>query len=101
MNAEAGQKILRSVPFLKASISSCQMVILQAKQPLPLCPFLKDMGNIDEQSIKFHFNREDFLKWLRTTVGDEKLTQTIDKLDKKFQKKIFLKSWWTLCKKEF
>ena len=53
------------------------MVILQAKQPLPLCPFLKDMGNIDEQSIKFHFNREDFLKWLRTTVGDEELTQTI------------------------
>ena len=50
---------------------------------LSLCSFLRDMGSIDTQSIKFHFDRGDFQKWLRTTIGDEELAQTIDKLDKK------------------
>ena len=40
------------------------------------------MGSIDIESIKFHFDRGDFQKWLRNTIGDEELAQTIDKLDK-------------------
>ena len=50
---------------------------------LSLCSFLRDMGSIDIESIKFHFDRGDFQKWLRNTIGDEELAQTIDKLDKK------------------
>ncbi len=50
---------------------------------MSLCSFLRDLGSVDEQSIKFHFDRGDFPKWLRTTIGDEELAQTIDKLDKK------------------
>ncbi len=45
--------------------------------------FLRDMGSIDIQLIKIHFDRGDFQKWLRTTVGDKELDQTIDKLGKK------------------
>ena len=41
------------------------------------------MGSIDTQSIKFHFDRGDFQKWLRTTVGDKELARLIDELDKK------------------
>ncbi len=69
--------------MLKASISSCQMAIIPVKHQLFLCSFLRDMGSIDTQSIKFHFDRGDFQKWLRTTVGDEELARVIDKLDKK------------------
>ena len=50
---------------------------------MSLCSFLRDMGSVDVQSIKFHFDRGDFQKWLRTTVGDEELARIIDKLDKK------------------
>ncbi len=50
---------------------------------MSLCSFLRDLGSIDEQSIKFHFDRGDYQKWLRTTVGDEELALTIDKLDKR------------------
>ena len=50
---------------------------------LSLRSFLRDMGSVDTESIKFHFDRGDFQKWLRTTIGDEELAQTIDKLDKK------------------
>jgi hypothetical protein len=69
--------------MLKSFISSCQMAIIRVKQQLSLCSFLRDMGSIDTQSIKFHFDRGDFQKWLRTTVGDKELAQIIDKLDKK------------------
>ena len=35
------------------------------------------------QSVRFHFERGDFQKWLRTTIGDEEFAQRIDNLDKK------------------
>jgi hypothetical protein len=33
---------------------------------------------MDEQSIRFHFDRGDFQKWLTITIGDEELAQRID-----------------------
>ncbi len=66
----------------KASTFSCQMDIIQARQLLSLCSFLKDLKNIDVQSIRFHFGRGDFQKWLRTTIADEELARRIDNLDK-------------------
>jgi len=49
---------------------------------MSLCAFLRDLGRIDVQSIRFHFERGDFQKWIRITIGDEELAQRIDKLDK-------------------
>ena len=49
---------------------------------LSLCSFLRHMGSVDVQSIRFHFERGDFQKWIRTTIGDEELAQRIDRLDK-------------------
>jgi hypothetical protein len=49
---------------------------------LSLCSFLRDLGSVDVQSIRFHFERGDFQKWIRTTIGDEELAQRIDRLDK-------------------
>ena len=45
------------------------------------------MDRVDIESIKFHFDRGDFQKWLRTTIGDEELAQTFDKLDKTISEK--------------
>ena len=83
-NAEAAQKILK-VQFLmlKASTSLCQTAIIPVKQRCPFVSFLRDLGSIDVQSIKFHFDRGDFQKWLRNTIGDQELAEIIDKLDKK------------------
>ncbi len=50
---------------------------------MSLCSFLRDLGSVDMQSIKFHFDRGDFQKWIRNTVGDEGLARIIDELDKK------------------
>ena len=50
---------------------------------MSLCSFLRDLGSVDVQSIKFHFERGDFQKWLKNSVGDDELAGIIDKLDKK------------------
>ncbi len=47
---------------------------------MSLCHFLKDLGSMDTQSIRFHFERGDFQKWLRTIIGDEELAQSVDKV---------------------
>jgi hypothetical protein len=44
--------------------------------------FLKEIGHIDTQSIRFHFERGDFQKLLRTIINDEELAQRIDKISK-------------------
>ena len=47
-----------------------------------LCTFLRDLQHLDIQSIRFHFERGDFQKWLRTTIGDDELARRIGNLDK-------------------
>jgi len=47
-----------------------------------LCLFLRDLGSVDVQSIKFHFDRSDFQKWMKAVFGDEELATRIDNLDK-------------------
>jgi hypothetical protein len=82
-NAEAAQKILSSVPYAQGFHFFMPDGHYTGETAMSLCSFLRDMGSIDEQSIKFHFDRGDFQKWLRTTIGDEELALTIDKLDKR------------------
>ena len=82
-NSEAAQKILRSVPYAQGFHFFMPDGHYSGETAMSLQSFLREMGIIDMQSIKFHFDRGDFQKWLRTTVGDEELAQTIDKLDKK------------------
>ena len=48
-----------------------------------LSAFAKDLKNVNLQSVRYHFDRGDFQKWIRTMIGDEKLAQRIDKVDKK------------------
>ena len=79
---EAAQKILRTVPYDRGFHFFMPDGCYTGETALSLCSFLRDMGSIDIESIKFHFDRGDFQKWLRNTIGDEELAQTIDKLDK-------------------
>ncbi len=83
LNAESAQKILRTVLYTQGFHFFMPDGHYTGETAMSLRSFLRDMGSIDIQSLKFHFDRGDFQKWLRTTVGDEELAQTIDKLDNK------------------
>jgi hypothetical protein len=47
-----------------------------------LCSFLRDIQRVGIESVRFHFSRGDFQKWLRTTIGDQELADAIDAIDK-------------------
>jgi hypothetical protein len=82
LNSEAAPKILSSVPYDQGFHFFMPDGHYSGETAMSLCSFLRDLGSIDLQSIKFHFDRGDFQKWLRTAIGDEELARTFDQLDK-------------------
>jgi hypothetical protein len=82
-SAEEAQKILGPVPYAQGFHFFMPDGHYTGETALSLCSFLKDLGSIDMQSIKFHFDRGDFQKWLKNTIGDEELAQIIGELDKR------------------
>jgi Family of unknown function (DUF5752) len=56
--------------------------------------FAEKLQIIPIQSVTFHFQRQDFQKWLRNTVGDEELAKRIDQIkagsqDENLRKELF------------
>jgi Family of unknown function (DUF5752) len=82
MSIEMAQKILSPVPYEQGFHFFMPDGHYSGETAMSLCIFLKDLGRIDTQSIRFHFERGDFQKWLKAAIGDEELAQRIDKIDK-------------------
>ena len=82
-SAEAAQKILRPIPYAQGFHFFMPDGHHSGETAMTLCSFLKDLGSVDIQSIKFHFDRNEFQKWIRNTLGEEELARIIDELDKK------------------
>jgi alpha-amylase len=56
--------------------------------------FAEKLQIIPIQSVTFHFQRQDFQKWLKNTIGDEELAQRIDQIkagaqDENLRKELF------------
>ena len=83
MSAETAQKILSTVPYSQGFHFFMTDGHYSGETARSLSAFLKDLGHIDIKSIRFHFERGDFQKWLRTTVGDDEVAKRIDNLGKK------------------
>ena len=49
---------------------------------MSLRDFLDKLQTIDSSSIEFHFHRQDFEKWIKEVLCDDKLYQRISGLDK-------------------
>jgi hypothetical protein len=81
-SVETAQKILRQVPYNQGFHFFMPDGHYSGETAMSLCSFLRDLGSVDVQSIKFHFDRGDFQKWLRYTIGDEELARIIDEIDK-------------------
>jgi Family of unknown function (DUF5752) len=43
--------------------------------------FREKLKIIPIQSVTFHFQRQDFQKWFKNTIGDKELAQRIDKIN--------------------
>jgi hypothetical protein len=82
MNAEKAQKLLSPVPYAQGFHFFAPDGHYSGETATSLSSFLSDLKHLDIQSIRFHFERGDFQKWLRTTIGDKELAGRIDNLDK-------------------
>jgi hypothetical protein len=43
--------------------------------------YAKELNTVPVESVKFHFQRQDYQKWLRDTIGDEELAKRIDNIE--------------------
>ena len=81
-NAETAQKILSPVPYAQGFHFYMPDGHYTGETATSLCNFLREIDCVDLQSIKFHFEREDFQKWIRNIIKDDELASRIDKLGK-------------------
>lgn len=82
ISAEKAQKILSPVPYEQGFHFFLPDGHYSGETATSLCSFLRDLQHLDTHSIRFHFERNDFQKWLRTTIGDEELAKRIESLAK-------------------
>ena len=47
--------------------------------------FAEKLQTVPIQSVTFHFQRQDFQKWLKNTIGDEELATRINQIKAGFQ----------------
>ena len=78
-NKSEPEKILRSVPFEQGFHFATYEGRFTSETAINLSSFSEELRTIDLQSVKFHFQRRDFQKWVETTLGDQELALRIDK----------------------
>jgi len=82
IDATTARKILSSVPYEKGFHFFSTDGHYTGETATSLAAFSRDLEREDIQTIRFHFERGDFQKWLSTTICDEELTRRIDVLNK-------------------
>jgi predicted heme/steroid binding protein len=78
-NKNVAQKILRTVPYEQGFHFATNIGAYTKETAINLFSFYEELKTIELQSIKFHFQRRDFQKWIETTLEDPELSSRIDK----------------------
>jgi hypothetical protein len=77
-----GREILSSVPYEKGFHFYTELGKYTGITANSLSEFGEKLQKIPVESIFFHFQRDDYQKWLRGTLEDEELAQRFDQLKK-------------------
>lgn len=75
-------KILANIPYMNGFHFYAAFGNYMEETASSLSEFAEVLRSIDEGSIRFHFPRGDFQKWIRETVGDAELAKRIDSIEK-------------------
>ncbi len=76
----SAQKILRSLPFEQGFHFATSEGNYNKETAINLFSFYEELRNVELASVRFHFNRRDFQKWLETGIGDPELASRMDKM---------------------
>jgi hypothetical protein len=85
------EKILTSVPYDRGFHFFRSVGNYTGETAINLFSFFEELKTIELQSVKFHFQRGDFQKWIRETLEDTELADRIDKIDGKLPDEILKK----------
>ncbi len=77
----AAQKILRSVPYNQGFHFFTGVGKYTGETAIDLFAFYEELRVIEGESFSFHFPRHDFQKWINETLGDNELSERLDKID--------------------
>jgi hypothetical protein len=75
-----GQKLLATVPHEQGFHFFTELGKYTGVTATSMVEFAQKLQIIPVQSVMFHFQRQDFQKWLKNVVGDEELAKRIDQI---------------------
>ena len=80
INTELVKKILRTVPQNEAFYFFIDIGEYTGEYAISLEDFCSKIRLIELKSVLFHFDRQDFEKWIKGTIGDSILADKIGKI---------------------
>ena len=80
LTRETANKILRKVTVQEGFRFFRGIGDYTGKVAMSLEDFAVDLRTIDLRSIEFHFQRQDFEKWIRNVLGDEELAKSLSQI---------------------
>lgn len=81
-NKKTSREILSSVPYENGFHFYITIGKYTGITANSLSEFSEKLKTIPVESVLFHFQRDDYQKWIRNTIGDEELAARIDQLQK-------------------
>jgi hypothetical protein len=81
-NKKTSREILSSVPYENGFHFYITIGKYTGITANSLSEFSEKLKTIPVESVLFHFQRDDYQKWIRNTIGDEELAARIDQLKK-------------------
>ena len=76
-------KILSNVPHNRGFYFYTDLGRNTGETATNLVTFVQKLETINADSIKFHFLRNDYQNWIKTTVGDDVLAERINLINRK------------------
>jgi hypothetical protein len=73
--------LLKTVPFENGFHFYTELEKNTGITAISTVEFAEKLQIIPIQSVTFHFQRQDFQKWLKNTIGDEELATRIDQIN--------------------
>ncbi len=77
------KRILASVPYERGFHFFSGIGKYTGETAVNLFSFLEELRTIEPHSVRFHFDRGDFQKWITETLGDQTLAERISGLEAK------------------
>lgn len=74
------EKILSSVPYDKGFHFFTGIGCYTGETATSLEAFAREIEAVEADSVKFHFQRHDFRKWIKDIIGDDELAERINQM---------------------